>query len=125
MFAALAKRFTFDAAHCLPKLPTGHKCANLHGHTYVVELRFYGPVDERGFVMDYEKIDEAWQPIHADLDHKYLNDVPGLEQPSTEVLAHWMWRRLGGTWPSLNMIHIEESSSTWCEVGRADWMRSK
>jgi 6-pyruvoyltetrahydropterin/6-carboxytetrahydropterin synthase len=120
MIATLAKRFTFDAAHCLPKLGPDHKCHRLHGHTYEVELVFRGRVQENGFVVDYDKIAEAWQPIHDELDHRYLNDVPGLETPSTEVLCGWMWKRLE-MWNDLVKIHIKESSTTWCEMTRAEY----
>lgn len=119
MIATLAKRFTFDAAHCLPKLAPDHKCHRLHGHTYEVELVFRGEVGDDGFVIDYDKIAEAWQPIHDALDHRYLNEVPGLETPSTEMLCQWILRRLD-QWASLVRVHVKESSTTWCEMTRKD-----
>lgn len=119
MFATIAKRFTFDAAHHLPTVPADHKCHRMHGHTYEVELVFRGPVGDDGFVIDYAKIAEAWDPLHAALDHQILNDVRGLEVPSTENLVHWIWRRLGDIWPMLDVVRVYESSTTWCEVARA------
>ncbi len=91
MIATLAKRFTFDAAHCLPKLPAGHKCQRLHGHTYEVEIVCRGNADARGFVVDYDEIASVWRHIHDKLDHRYLNEIPGLETPSTEHLVAWMF----------------------------------
>jgi 6-pyruvoyltetrahydropterin/6-carboxytetrahydropterin synthase len=132
----IAKRFSFDAAHCLPTLGPDHKCANLHGHTYWVEIRVFGSakrLDPHGMLADYERLAEAWKPLHALLDHKYLNDVPGLEKPTTEHLAIWIVSRLREFNPwlrylsvterevlknylSLQSVRIEESTGTWCEV---------
>jgi 6-pyruvoyltetrahydropterin/6-carboxytetrahydropterin synthase len=129
--ATLAKRFTFDAAHCLPRLPAGHKCANLHGHTYEVELVCRGKVDDVGFVIDYDVIAMAWRPVHDQLDHRYLNDIPGLETPSTEHLVAWMFRWFHehteldpgqAFWPVLHSIRIKESSTTWCEMTKVEWL---
>lgn len=92
--ATIWHRFRFDAAHQLNRLPEGHKCKRLHGHSYVVELELRGPVDRRGFVADYDDLAIAWAPLHEDLDHYFLNEVPGLEVPSTEILATWMLCRL-------------------------------
>lgn len=112
----IAKSFTFDSAHCLTTLPEAHKCHNLHGHTYRVTLIVRGPVDEHGFVVDYSVLAAAWQPLHEILDHRFLNDVPGLECPSTEVLAAWIGDRLAGPIPQLIRIRLEESATTWAEV---------
>jgi 6-pyruvoyltetrahydropterin/6-carboxytetrahydropterin synthase len=131
MIATLSKRFTFDAAHCLPKLDPGHKCARLHGHTYQVEIVCRGPVDENGFVIDYDAIAHAWEPIHRALDHRYLNDIPGLEQPSTENLLAWIFKSFhdeprpgdyAQVWALLDTIRIYESSTTWCEMTKEQWL---
>jgi 6-pyruvoyltetrahydropterin/6-carboxytetrahydropterin synthase len=137
MFATLSKRFTFDAAHCLPKLGPDHKCHRLHGHTYEVEIVCRGKVDERGFVIDYDDLAKAWSQIHGLLDHRYLNEIDGLETPSTENLVAWMfkfahnmnqfvaehgyglWDRV---WPVLERIRIQESSTTWCEMSKVEWL---
>lgn len=134
--ATLAKTFTFDAAHCLPGLPPDHKCARLHGHTYEVELQVRGPVRENGFVVDYADLAALWQPLFDEIDHRYLNDVPGLECPSTEMLAAWMWSRLSALcapdgdlasksycFALLQRIRIKESSTTWCEVHRPSYTK--
>jgi 6-pyruvoyltetrahydropterin/6-carboxytetrahydropterin synthase len=136
MIATLAKHFTFDAAHCLPNLGPNHKCHRLHGHTYEVELVCRGQVDERGFVIDYDDIAQAWGPIYRTLDHQYLNEIAGLETPSTEHLVAWMFRWLHESvspgavhesaertvWGVLDRIRIKESSSTWCEMTKVEWM---
>lgn len=112
----ISKTFDFDAAHWLPKVPEGHKCKRLHGHTYRVEIRLTGPLDERGMVVDYAEIAEAWQPLHDALDHRCLNEVPGLENPTTEVLVAWLLNRLRGHWPVfLLAVRVYESSTTYCE----------
>lgn len=114
----IAKRFTFDAAHQLHGLPDGHKCKRLHGHTYQVDLKLCGPLDARGFVVDYAEISDAWKGIHDQLDHRYLNDVPGLDVPSTEVLVQWIAERVKATpiGPFLVAVRVAESSTTWAEV---------
>lgn len=139
MIATIAKRFTFDAAHCLPKLGPDHKCHRLHGHTYEVELVCRGPVDEHGFVIDYDEIARAWAPLHEALDHRYLNEIPGLETPSTEHLVAWMYQRWHVAaaaasvlerprsaphlfWNVLDRIRIKESSTTWCEMSQVEWL---
>ncbi len=110
----IAKKFTFDAAHRLD-LPTEHKCSRLHGHTYEVELRVRGELDRRGFVVDYEEIAAASANVLDQLDHRYLNDIPGLEQPSTEVLVRWIAERLRPEIPGLVSVKVAESSTTWAE----------
>lgn len=114
----IAKRFTFDAAHCLPRLPAGHKCSRLHGHTYQVEIVLQGEPDDRGFVADYDDIAKAWAPINAVLDHSYLNEITGLETPSTEILVGWIFDKLlAAPFASLlYAIRVAESSTTWAEM---------
>jgi 6-pyruvoyltetrahydropterin/6-carboxytetrahydropterin synthase len=93
--AQIAKRFTFDAAHYLPTLPDDHPCHRMHGHTYAVELQLIGPVDRlTGFVVDYADIAKAWREIRDLIDHRLLNEVPGLHQPTTENLAWWLVGKL-------------------------------
>jgi 6-pyruvoyltetrahydropterin/6-carboxytetrahydropterin synthase len=135
----IAKHFTFDAAHHLPGMPEGHKCRGMHGHTYRAELQLEGVPDLRtGLFIDYEEIAEAWKPLHAKFDHKVLNDVAGLADPTTENLACWIFGEIlsrhrnpktitiGGTWRSeyvgvghhLNAVVVSESSTTWAKVTR-------
>lgn len=112
----ISKTFDFDAAHRLPLLPVEHKCHRMHGHTYRVELILMGTPDARGMVRDYAEIAAAWAPINAMLDHHTLNDVDGLENPTTEVLAPFIASALIDALPELIKVRVYESSATWCEV---------
>lgn len=118
MIVMISKRFDFDAAHFLPNLPEGHKCKRFHGHTYEVEVRLEGEADARGFVVDYAEIAAAWAPIHALIDHRTLNEVPGLENPSTEILAPWILDRFLASpiGDKVIAVRVYESSTTWCEA---------
>jgi 6-pyruvoyltetrahydropterin/6-carboxytetrahydropterin synthase len=108
------REFTFEAAHRLPHVPAGHKCARLHGHSYRVEIRIRGEVDEAtGWVLDFGEIKEAFQPLHDQLDHRYLNEVAGLDNPTSEVLARWIWRRLTGRLP-LSAVTVRETCACGC-----------
>lgn len=89
------KEFRFHAAHQLPRVPAGHPCGRVHGHEYVVRLEVTGTADPvSGFVVDFADIAAAWKPIHAALDHQFLNEVAGLENPTCENLAVWIWERI-------------------------------
>lgn len=107
----ICKTFTFDAAHHIPTMPDGHKCRHMHGHTYSVDLILRGDVPDSGYFIDYGDIAKAWQPTFELIDHKVLNDIPGLEIPTTEVLAKWIHDRIG---PLLR-------SHAWDELGRGPW----
>src|SRR5215831_13202850 len=99
------KEFTIEAAHRLPRVPQGHKCARLHGHSFRVELAVAGPVDpQTGWFIDFSVLYDAWRPLHDRLDHHYLNEIPGLENPTSEILAAWIWERLVPALPSLARV---------------------
>lgn len=132
MIATIAKRFTFDAAHHLPTVPEDHKCHRMHGHTYTVELVLIGEVQPNGFVVDYADIEALWRPLHDALDHRVLNEVPGLAVPSTEYLCFWIIHRVSVDLRNevmrarqcLRTVRIYESSTTWCEMEVGDpWAR--
>jgi 6-pyruvoyltetrahydropterin/6-carboxytetrahydropterin synthase len=109
------KVFKFDAAHRLPNVPSGHKCAQVHGHSFRVEIHVQGKEDPRtGWVMDFADIAVTFQPILDQLDHKYLNDIAGLANPTSENLAKWIWQRLQTTLPQLSKIVIQESPEAGC-----------
>lgn len=108
------KEFTFEAAHRLPNVPNGHKCARLHGHSYRVEIHVRGEVGEHtGWVMDFHDIKDAFAPVHDQLDHRYLNEVEGLENPTSEVLARWIWERLTEALP-LSQVFVRETCTSGC-----------
>lgn len=111
----LTRQFTFEAAHRLPHVPAGHKCGRLHGHSYQVELVCAGEVDPHdGWLVDFGEVREKFAPLLDCLDHHYLNDVEGLENPTTENLAKWIWSRLKPTLPSLTQVNIAETSTARC-----------
>ena len=119
MIVRICKQFDFDAAHWLPHVCAGHKCGRLHGHTYRVDVILEGkPTDHEGWFLDYADITAAWTPIHGALDHRCLNEVTGLENPTTEVLTPWILRALntGPLAPFLVGVRVYESSTTWCEA---------
>jgi 6-pyruvoyltetrahydropterin/6-carboxytetrahydropterin synthase len=108
------REFTFEAAHLLPKVPEGHKCARLHGHSFRVEVHISGEVDpDAGWIMDFAEIKAAFAPLHEELDHHYLNEVPGLDNPTSENLAEWIWVRLAGSLP-LSKIVVRETCTSGC-----------
>ncbi|TDT14586.1 6-pyruvoyltetrahydropterin/6-carboxytetrahydropterin synthase [Ilumatobacter fluminis] len=108
------REFTFEAAHRLPNVSEGHKCGRLHGHSYRIELHVDGEPDERtGWVMDFAEIKQAFAPILDRLDHHYLNDVPGLENPTSETLAAWLWSQLDGDLP-LSKVVVRETCTSGC-----------
>ena len=89
------KEFSIEAAHRLPHVPEGHKCARLHGHSFQVSIHVSGEVEpQAGWVMDFADIKAAFRPIYERLDHHYLNDISGLENPTSENLARWIWHEL-------------------------------
>lgn len=112
----LFKEFTFEAAHRLPNVAADHKCARLHGHSYRIVVHVEGPVDaESGMVIDFADIKTAFKPIvDEQLDHYYLNDVPGLENPTSENLARWVWQKLHPCLPLLSAIQVRETCTSGC-----------
>ena len=109
------KIFRIEAAHRLPNVPAGHKCARLHGHSFAVELVVSGePGAESGWVMDFSEIKLAFQPLYDQLDHHYLNDIEGLENPTSERLAAWIWERLKPALPQLSTVVVHETCTSGC-----------
>jgi 6-pyruvoyltetrahydropterin/6-carboxytetrahydropterin synthase len=106
----LRKTFQFEAAHLLPHLPKSHKCRRLHGHSFKVEIVVAGECDPRlGWLMDYADISKAFKPIWQKLDHFYLNQVPGLENPTSENIAVWIWKKLRPKLPLLREVVVAET----------------
>jgi 6-pyruvoyltetrahydropterin/6-carboxytetrahydropterin synthase len=110
----LFKEFTFEAAHRLPGVAPNHRCARLHGHSYRVTIHVSGEVDQTsGMVLDFADIKAAFKPIIDEhLDHYYLNDVPGLENPTSENLTRWIWQRLRPGLPQLSAVEVRETCTS-------------
>lgn len=116
MKVRLVHEFRFEAAHLLPNVPEGHKCRRLHGHSFKIEVGIQGPVDPKtGWFIDYGEIYAVWQPLHDRLDHNYLNDLPGLENPTSENLAKWIWDQMKPKLPALTQITVFETCDARCE----------
>jgi len=104
------KIFNLEAAHRLPNVPEGHKCSRLHGHSFRVELHLDGPVDPHtGWVMDFSEVKAIFKPLYEQLDHHYLNDIPGLENPTSENLAIWIWNQTKPLLPLLSEVVVHET----------------
>jgi 6-pyruvoyltetrahydropterin/6-carboxytetrahydropterin synthase len=117
----LAKRFRFDAAHFLPMVPEGHKCRRLHGHGFEVEILVRGALDPHlGWVIDYADLGRAVREVLEPLDHAFLNAIPGLENPTSELLAVWIWERLKPLLPGLCRVTIFETPQSRCEYDGPD-----
>ena len=107
------KVFTLEAAHRLPHVPAGHKCARVHGHSFRVEIHVEGPVDPvLGWVLDFADLKAAFAPLYERLDHHYLNEVEGLENPTSEHLARWIWQRLKPRLPLLSRVVVHETCTS-------------
>jgi 6-pyruvoyltetrahydropterin/6-carboxytetrahydropterin synthase len=111
----IVKEFGFESAHSLPNVPEGHKCARVHGHSFRVAVRVEGPVGEdTGWVMDFADLAAAVRPTIDALDHRYLNEVDGLENPTSEIIAMWIWDRIAGALPGLAAVEVRETCTSAC-----------
>lgn len=116
MRVELSKTFSFEAAHRLPTFPEGHKCRRLHGHSFRVKVHVAGEVDEQvGYLIDYGQIKAACEPVREILDHTYLNEIEGLENPTAENVARWIWQRLRPLLPLLAAVTVYETCTAACE----------
>lgn len=112
----IIKSFRFEAAHYLPKLPETHKCRRMHGHSFKFDVHVEGPLDpELGWVMDFGDISRLVKPLVEQLDHYLLNEIPGLENPTSEVIAVWIWNRLKPQLSGLSRIVVYETCTARCE----------
>jgi 6-pyruvoyltetrahydropterin/6-carboxytetrahydropterin synthase len=111
----LFKDFDFEAAHHLPHVPPGHKCGRLHGHSFKVRLSVTGSVDPvTGWVIDFADIKASFKTVLDRLDHYYLNEIPGLENPTSENLARWIWHQLDGHLEGLSAVEVRETCTSGC-----------
>ena len=109
------KDFSFESAHLLPNVPVGHKCGRLHGHSFYARIVVEGEVVQRtGWVMDFADIKSVFNPILDRLDHFYLNEIDGLENPTSENIAKWIWNELKPSLPQLSRIEIKETCTSGC-----------
>jgi 6-pyruvoyltetrahydropterin/6-carboxytetrahydropterin synthase len=115
MKVRLSKSFSFEAAHRLLCFPEGHKCRRLHGHSFHFEIFVEGEVAPNGILMDYGDIKRAVEPIVQMLDHQYLNDIPGLENPTAEILTKWIYDRIKPALPMLVSVVVKETCTSSCE----------
>jgi 6-pyruvoyltetrahydropterin/6-carboxytetrahydropterin synthase len=112
----IVQAFTFEAAHRLPHVPPTHRCHRMHGHSYRVELALDGPIDPvTGFVVDFFDVEAAFGPVLARLDHHTLNDIEGLENPTAELIALWIWDRVRPDLPQLAQVKVFETPLSWAE----------
>lgn len=115
MRTRLERSYRFEAAHFLPRVPPGHKCARMHGHSYAIEVVIEGEVDpERGWVMDFAEIDEHVGPLMRQLDHQVLNEIAGLANPTSELLAVWLWQKLAPALTGLAEVAVSETPTSRC-----------
>lgn len=111
----LFHRFPIEAARRLPRLPESHPCARLHGHSFQIEVRVAGPLDAvLGWVIDFSVVEAACNRVRTVLDHRTLNDIPGLENPTSEILAQWIWVRLAADLPGLAEVRVQETQHSGC-----------
>jgi 6-pyruvoyltetrahydropterin/6-carboxytetrahydropterin synthase len=109
------KEFTFEAAHRLPNVPSDHKCSRLHGHSFRCEIHVAGPVHPKlGWVTDFAELKKAFDPLNQILDHNYLNEIEGLQNPTSEVLARWIWNRMQSRLPNLSAVVVRETCTSGC-----------
>ena len=108
----IGRSYRFESAHHLPNLPDGHKCKNLHGHNYRMDVVVRGTLDGRGFVKDFAEIDAELAPLIKLVDHQLLNEVPGLENPTAEIIAVWFFERIA----NCESVRVYENDECWAEV---------
>lgn len=117
----LSKTFRFEAAHCLSRVPDTHKCRAMHGHSYKVVVTVRGPLEpQAGWYRDFADISRSVKPLVEELDHKVMNDIEGLDNPTAEMMAVWFWERLRADLPGLFEIEVHETESSRCRYRGED-----
>ena len=111
----LRQLFRIESARRLTGLPSDHPCSRLHGHSFQIELTLIGDRQEdTGWVIDYHLISSSVGPVLRQLDHRVLNEVPGLENPTTENLCFWLYEKIKTEIPELVQITVRETPETAC-----------
>ena len=109
------KKFNIESARSIPNLPKTHPCHHIHGHSFKIIISVQGDVNEQnGFVVDFQDIDDAFDPLKKELDHSYLNDIKGLQNPTSENICIWIWNKIQASLPNIYKIEIRETDSTGC-----------
>ena len=109
------KKFNIESARSIPNLPKTHPCHHIHGHSFKIIISVQGDVNEQnGFVVDFQDIDDAFDPLKKELDHSYLNDIKGLQNPTSENICIWIWNKIQASLPNIYRIEIRETDSTGC-----------
>jgi 6-pyruvoyltetrahydropterin/6-carboxytetrahydropterin synthase len=121
------KDFRFEAAHTFPNVPIGHPCKKMHGHSFRFRVFVTGEIgQETGWVIDFAEIKRACAPLLEILDHSYLNEIPGLENPTSEILALWIWKHLEGKLRGLSGVLVRETGTSGAMYrGRPRGMRGE
>jgi 6-pyruvoyltetrahydropterin/6-carboxytetrahydropterin synthase len=121
MQSSVTRRYSFEAGHWLPLVPEGHKCARQHGHNYDIEVTVAGEVDRIGFVIDFWDLDKIVEPLIAKVDHRMLNDIEGLSNPTAEYIASWFFEHIRNAWSAsscvLQKVRVYETKDCYAEVG--------
>lgn len=105
------RRYSFESAHQLPNVPSGHKCGRLHGHSFEIIIHADQDLGTQALGVDFDHLDRLWAPIHEELDHTCLNDVPGLQNPTSELISSWVWKRLKPQLPELSWVTVYETAA--------------
>jgi len=109
------KKFNIESARSIPNLPKTHPCHHIHGHSFKIIISVKGPVNKQnGFVTDFQDIDDAFSSFKKELDHSYLNDIEGLQNPTSENICIWIWDKIQSSLPNIYKIEIKETDSTGC-----------
>jgi 6-pyruvoyltetrahydropterin/6-carboxytetrahydropterin synthase len=117
LLVELKKIYSFEAAHHLPRVPAGHKCSRMHGHSYRVEVGLRGPVDPlTGWMVDFAIIDDAWAPLFRQFDHHTLNDIAELDNPTCENLCAFIWNAMAAKVPHLAAVTVWETADSCCTL---------
>ncbi|MFD2113558.1 6-carboxytetrahydropterin synthase [Thiorhodococcus fuscus] len=115
------RRFRFEAAHRLPNVPEGHQCGRMHGHGFEVILHADQSLADADMGVDFDRLAALWAPLQAELHHACLNEIPGLENPTSEMLSRWIWERLASRLPALSWVTVYETATAGCHYDGAHY----